>query len=184
MKPLHRLIVPSLLVLVLGLGAPPARASLTVVPQGTQMDTNFPGNDFRSFPSDDVNGCAEVCERTRGCMAWTWVRPGVQGPRGMCWLKNGAPQVVKDRCCMSGLRIPTGRPEPGINRPGQDYRNFALPRPATSLCETACYDDRRCRSWTYVNANPAARTPAHCWLKQGVPNPVADPCCTSGTSKR
>jgi PAN domain len=157
----------------------PAHATLTVVPRGSQMDTNFPGQDIRSFRSEDAMDCSQACSRTRGCMAWTWVRPGVQGPSGMCWLKSGAPTVVRDRCCMSGLRESTGQREANVDRPGMDYKSFDLPKSTASLCEQACTDDRACRAWTYVV--PGVQGPsARCWLKKGVPNPVANNCCTSG----
>lgn len=156
-----------------------AVASLTVVPRGSKDNTNFPGRDIRSFRSDGAMNCSEVCDRTRGCMAWTWVRPGLQGPKGVCWLKDGAPTVVRDTCCMSGLKDTEGKREPQVNRPGMDYRNFELARPAPALCEEACAKERRCRAWTYVEPGVQGNVP-RCWLKSGVPNPVADRCCTSG----
>ena len=161
-----------------------ALASLVVLPAGTKSDTNFPGRDLRNLPSSGAMHCAETCDRTKGCMAWTWVRPVTQDAKGTCWLKDGAPQEVKDRCCLSGLRDTKGKPEPGIDRPGQDYRNFDLPRPEANLCRQACSAERQqCRAWTYVA--PGVQGPsARCWLKKSVPNPVTNACCTSGVSDR
>ena len=39
--------------------------------------------------------------------------------------------------------------------------------------------DARCVAFTYVNPNVQGPN-ARCWLKNAVPNPVANPCCTSG----
>ena len=41
---------------------------------------------------------------TRDVEAYTWVRPGIQGPAGRCWLKFRVPPLVKDACCDSGSR--------------------------------------------------------------------------------
>ena len=67
-----------------------------------------------------------------------------------------------------------------IDRPGGDYLNFALDGDA-STCRLACDRDRQCRAWTFVKGGiqgPLAR----CWLKNVVPAPRANPCCTSGVT--
>ena len=178
-----KLVSCGLLIVWVGLWPGFARATLTAVPAGTRVDTNFPGQDLRSLKSESANLCAEACDRTRGCMAWTWVRPGVQGPTGMCWLKDGAPTTVRDTCCMSGFKDSGGMPEPRVDRPGRDYRSVDLPRADPALCERACVEDRQCRAWTLVN--PGVQGPnTRCWLKDAVPNPVANRCCTSGVRPR
>jgi hypothetical protein len=60
--------------------------------------------------------------------------------------------------------------EPGTDRPGSDYKNFDVPLPQD--CREACARDPQCRAFT----DRAGR----CWLKQVVPNAVADTCCLSG----
>lgn len=60
-----------------------------------------------------------------------------------------------------------------VDRPGSDYRNFDLQAANPDLCAAQCAQDGRCRAWTYVR--PGAQGPnARCWLKDQVPNPVAN----------
>ena len=47
--------------------------------------------------------------------------------------------------------------EPGIDRPGFDYRDFDLTRSDPMLCLKACINDRRCRAFSYVS--PVSRAP-------------------------
>lgn len=69
--------------------------------------------------------------------------------------------------------------EHGVDRPGSDFRNFALQNANPGLCRSACVNDRQCRAWTYVK--PGHQGPqARCWLKTGAPPPQSSSCCTSG----
>jgi class 3 adenylate cyclase len=72
--------------------------------------------------------------------------------------------------------------EPGIDRPGGDYRSFDLSAPDASQCSAACLADAQCRAFTYVNPGVQAAT-ARCWLKSIVPNPGANSCCISGVRR-
>ena len=36
------------------------------------------------------------------CKAWTWVDPGVQNAKAMCWLKNSVPAPVANLHATSG----------------------------------------------------------------------------------
>ncbi len=47
--------------------------------------------------------CMNLCKGKPGCMAFPWVRPGIQGPGGFCWLKSTVTQKVFAKCCVSGL---------------------------------------------------------------------------------
>ena len=66
-----------------------------------------------------------------------------------------------------------------IDRPGEDYRSFDLPRGIPNLCLEACEAEERCQAWTYVKPGVQGRN-ARCWLKHRVPNPRPADCCTSG----
>jgi hypothetical protein len=69
--------------------------------------------------------------------------------------------------------------EPGMDRPGQDYKNFDLDSDNANICESACNNEARCRAWTYVN--PGVQGPkARCWLKTGIPGIRGNTCCVSG----
>jgi hypothetical protein len=63
-----------------------------------------PGADFRTLPGGSFQECQTACAVDATCRAWTWVKPGVQGPQGKCWLKNGVPNVVHNDCCTSGVK--------------------------------------------------------------------------------
>jgi hypothetical protein len=60
--------------------------------------------------------------------------------------------------------------EPSTDRPGSDYRNFDVRLPQD--CREACARDPRCRAFTDRGGR--------CWLKEAVPNGIADGCCVSG----
>jgi hypothetical protein len=68
---------------------------------------NRAGADFNSFnlPDDDPGLCLVECQRDQRCRAWTYVRPGVQGPWPRCWLKGAVPSARPDPCCVSGTKL-------------------------------------------------------------------------------
>jgi hypothetical protein len=68
--------------------------------------------------------------------------------------------------------------EPNTDRYGMDIRDFDVPS-NSKLCYDACVKDGRCRAFTFKKA-PDNHSPAHCWLKYGVPAPRHDECCVSG----
>ncbi len=68
---------------------------------GANID--MPGGDYQNF---DLNGeypsdCRDACSRNTMCKAWTYVRPGVQGPKARCWLKSSVPPARSNNCCIS-----------------------------------------------------------------------------------
>jgi hypothetical protein len=73
---------------------------------GMEFDVDRPGSDFHNFdlaaPSPEV--CRDACASDGRCLAYTYVRPGVQGPSARCWLKNAVPNAVSNSCCVSGVR--------------------------------------------------------------------------------
>ena len=71
-----------------------------------EPDINRPGGDFTSFPSigDRLEICRDACAAESSCVAYTYVRPGLQGPRGVCWLKSSIPQAAPNGCCISGVK--------------------------------------------------------------------------------
>lgn len=167
---------PSVVALALALLGTPATAVDGV---------NLPGRDYANFPAPSARTCRATCGGESRCQAYTWVKPGVQGPSGMCWLKHSEPAIVKDPCCDSGPRrfiAPNDlRAEDRINRPGQDFRNFATD--SWKTCEASCADDNVCASWTYVR--PGIQGPiGRCWLKNRAARPVADANTVSGVKYR
>jgi hypothetical protein len=142
---------------------------------------NLPGHDYAHFSAPSVLACRNSCAGDSHCHAYTWVKPGLQGRDGVCWLKGKLPASVKDTCCDSATRDPnvrwTMRQEDGVNRPGADYMNYEARY--WQDCEVGCTRESMCKSWTYVRAGvqgPKAR----CWLKRTVARPVADAHTISG----
>ncbi len=146
---------------------------------GLETNIDRPGSDYRSFwmVSQDPLACQAVCNRDRRCAAFTFVRAGVQGPQARCYLKDPPPAPVGNNCCVSGLA--GGTHERGFDRPGGDYRNFPMPSGGANACRAACRIDGRCRAYTYVDAGVQGPQP-RCWLKDQVPDPVANARTTSG----
>jgi hypothetical protein len=68
--------------------------------------------------------------------------------------------------------------EPGYDRPGSDYSQFAT-RGDPAACRAACASDLKCRSFTWVKAGAQGT----CWLKDDVPKAVPNPDAVSGVVK-
>jgi hypothetical protein len=72
----------------------------------TEYGTDRPGSDRYSFDMarPEPKDCENVCLLDQSCRAWTFVRPGFQGPRARCWLKSQAPAPQDAFCCVSGVK--------------------------------------------------------------------------------
>ena len=80
----------------------PVVAPGTPVAGAVQLDTNLFGQDMTSFEtSGSWQECQRACASEARCRAWTYVRPGIQGPAARCWLKDGVPAASPDSCCVS-----------------------------------------------------------------------------------
>ena len=82
-------------------------ADQTIQRQGRlEPDTNRPGGDYKDY--DVSEGGAEVCQsdcaKDASCGSFTFVKPGIRGRFGHCFLKRGKPSPVADRCCISGVK--------------------------------------------------------------------------------
>jgi 1-phosphatidylinositol phosphodiesterase len=80
---------------------PPPPASRQWEPQ-----TDRPGSDYRSFDLRESRPelCRDACMSERQCRAFTYVRPGAQGPQARCGLKNAVPPARPNDCCLSGVK--------------------------------------------------------------------------------
>lgn len=83
--------------LLAGSHAPPAAA---LDPCGFNCD--LPGNDIAAFAAVSADQCAAACRQNGACNAWTWVKPGYQGPAAVCYLKHPIPKARGAACCISG----------------------------------------------------------------------------------
>jgi len=84
-------------------GPGPARAD-----EAVETGVNRPGGDYKNFEMEpNIAGfapCQSACTHDPSCRAWTYVVPGVQGPKPHCWLKDTVRPAHKDKCCVSGVR--------------------------------------------------------------------------------
>lgn len=91
-------------------GSPaPKQISETLAPSSAgdarfQENTNYPGRDYRDLATTSAGNCNRECSKDDRCQAWTYVKPGIQGPSGKCWLKDSVPRAKQNDCCISGLR--------------------------------------------------------------------------------
>lgn len=142
---------------------------------------DLPGSDYDNFTAASATVCRNSCGGDSRCQAWTWVKPGVQGPAGRCWLKHRLPKLVKNACCNSGSRENISKrdvnAEDRTDRPGLDYKNFDTD--SWKSCEAACAGEQACAAWAY--GRPGYQGPrGHCWLKTRVPHPVTNEKTVSG----
>jgi hypothetical protein len=159
------------------------------LPPGAQLGKDRPGNDIASMPLPAANPqlCFDACQGNAGCKAWTYVRPGVQGPKAVCYLKNPAPAAIGNPCCISGAKLVLPPPPPPLppgaqanrDRPGNDFAVFALSSADPTDCFNACSGNPTCTAWTYAKPGTEGAQ-AMCHLKKPTPPPVADTCCISG----
>ena len=71
---------------------------------GPRQNINGPAIISTTSPSGAISRhCLELCRTTRGCRAWTFVKPGFQGASARCWLKDVVPAAVSNPCCTSGV---------------------------------------------------------------------------------
>ena len=80
-------------------------ASFTIM-AGVEYDTDRAGSDYTSFDlvQADPALCKSSCYGQAKCKAWTYVKPGIQGPKARCWLKNSVPSAKANSCCVSGVK--------------------------------------------------------------------------------
>lgn len=145
-----------------------------------EVDTDRQGSDYKNFDlsTADPALCETSCSGDAQCKAWTYAKPGIQGPNARCWLKSSVPVTRASPCCVSGVK----GFEYDTDRQGSDYKNYELPNADANLCATSCSGDAQCKAWTY--AKPGIQGPkARCWLKSSVPAAKPNACCVSGVKK-
>lgn len=72
----------------------------------TENDVDRMGGDYYDFdlPRADPSLCANACANDGKCVAYTYVKPGVQAQNARCWLKSGVTPGVRNACCISGVK--------------------------------------------------------------------------------
>ena len=98
-----------------------------------QNDTDFMGSDYSSVPLDtpDPLECEKMCASDDKCMAYTYVKPGYQGDKAVCYLKSLVPNSSQNKCCISGIKSQTG----------SDNQNKAEPMLVTNVNATLLNND-------------------------------------------
>jgi 1-phosphatidylinositol phosphodiesterase len=75
-------------------------------PRQWEPNTDRPGGDYRGFdlaaPRPEL--CRDACWGDARCRAFTYVRPGAQGPNARCALKSVVPPARSNDCCLSGVK--------------------------------------------------------------------------------
>jgi hypothetical protein len=142
---------------------------------------NRPGSDYANFEANSAFVCSNTCGGESKCRAFTYVKPGLQGAAGRCWLKNKTPQAFRDPCCVSGLH-PAGingmmKAENKSDRPGGDFQNFEIG--GWEKCQSACQANGQCSSWTYARRGTQGPRGV-CWLKSSVARPIFNEGMVSG----
>jgi hypothetical protein len=71
-----------------------------------EQDIDRPGEDYKYFDlyAPDYRLCMQACENDPKCKAYTYVKPGIQGPNARCWLKMSVPPARSNPCCISGVK--------------------------------------------------------------------------------
>ena len=80
---------------------------VAALPPVIRRGVNFPGMDIsgQDTANDGGTACARICVANTQCRAFSWVRPGVQGPSAKCWIKNGVPAGNADPNVNSGTVV-------------------------------------------------------------------------------
>ncbi len=81
-------------------------ASAQLYDRGTMRD----GALISEQASPSATACRASCALDNSCAAWTWERPGEQGPEAMCRLQAEAVTAKPDNCCISGVS-PASNPD-------------------------------------------------------------------------
>jgi hypothetical protein len=81
------------------------RRSISARDLKAEDHTDRPGADYKNFMIDNWAGCEATCNDEGRCVAWTYARPGLQGPRGHCWLKTAVPHPVENKQTVSGVKF-------------------------------------------------------------------------------
>jgi hypothetical protein len=82
-------------------------ATITATMSEREHDKDRLGGDYTGFDvnTDHIEDCETACKGDAKCAAWTYVKPGIQGPHARCWLKSVVPAISDNPCCVSGTKL-------------------------------------------------------------------------------
>jgi len=84
---------------------------------GYEYNIDRPGYDYKNFNLTENSPalCKDACDKDSRCKAWTFVRPGYQGPSPRCWLKYKVPNPVPNKFTISGVKK-SGKHKTGVTK--------------------------------------------------------------------
>lgn len=106
-----------LMIKPMAFATPVAVARPVAAPAATlsmESDTDRAGMDYNgsNLSAADPNLCKQLCGNDSRCKAYTYVKPGVQGPTARCYLKSPVPNPARNTCCVSGVKTATATVPP------------------------------------------------------------------------
>jgi hypothetical protein len=71
-----------------------------------ELNTDRPGSDISTIALDQPKAtlCHNACLSNSGCVAWTYVKPGIINAKAHCRLKSTIPEPKRSSCCVSGRK--------------------------------------------------------------------------------
>jgi hypothetical protein len=117
-----------------------------------ERGVDYPGGDYSSFRSEDLDDCQSACRRDRKCEGYTYYPDDDR-----CYLKERIGGGKRNDNAVSGVKG-GGRPsypgsggrlseENGQDYRGGDYDNFRAR--SLSACQDECRRENRCVAYTY-----------------------------------
>jgi len=88
-------------------GPTPVASTATAKMSEREHDKDRYGGDYRYFDvnTDHIEDCEGACKADAQCLAWTYVKPGIQRPHAICCMKSVIPAISDNACCVSGTKI-------------------------------------------------------------------------------
>lgn len=116
--------------IIAGLAVAAARAETTVETDTDRMGSDYSGYDLSAA---DPQLCRTACDSDAQCKAYTYVKPGVQGPNARCYLKNAVPAPSPNSCCVSGVKAAPVRAAPGSGPATRAQPGAVQPQPSLAI---------------------------------------------------
>ncbi len=107
---------PKMLSITKASASPTLKTKFAITPEQTNSVPEIDGSSFEVgidrpqgdmgifvLDTPDAKLCLDMCKERTSCKAWTYVKPGVQGIKANCWLKNIVPQPLENPNTISGV---------------------------------------------------------------------------------
>lgn len=103
---MRALLLAVLTISCVGMSVPTTSTGTAALWGDLETDVNRLGNDYRAFDlsTPDPELCRAECDADARCKAFTYVKPGLQGPSAKCWLKDPVSAARPEGCCVSGVK--------------------------------------------------------------------------------